>query len=446
MAKTYSAIQTQTINSAVSSVTFINIPQNYTDLKILVSARSTNNSHRMYLQIAVNGSSTLTGLRLMGYDNTNTLSGSGQTNQIGFAPGTATGTGVFSNTDISIPSYSSSTTHAILTESVHDENSSVYNSIGLYANYFGTSAAVTSLTFTLDLGNFDVGTTFTLYGVGSGAKATGGTVTGSGNYMYHTFTSTGSFIPTEQIKNAEVLLVAGGGGGGYNGGGGGGAGGLRTLTNLPFVAGTSYAVTVGSGGAGATNSQGNSGFGFSGTNSSLSLAGVSADGGGGAGCLYSLGLTGGSGGGNGKWQNGNPGSGNVGGYSPVEGFIGGTGPGSGATGGGGGGGAGGAGTNGSSNGGAGGVSSALYAPWLYATQTGVNIGGTYYIAGGGGGGSDNTGGSASGGGGAGGSTNSNGTVGTANTGGGGGGGGTGSSAGNGAAGGSGLVIIRYPIN
>jgi hypothetical protein len=59
---------------------------------------------------------------------------------------------------------------------------------------------------------------------------------------------------------AECLLVGGGGGGGYAGPGGGGAGGYVTkLTNLNI--GTSYTVTVGTGGAcsGSTSAAGATG-------------------------------------------------------------------------------------------------------------------------------------------------------------------------------------------
>ena len=62
----------------------------------------------------------------------------------------------------------------------------------------------------------------------------GGTVTTSGSYRIHTFTSDGNFVvPTgTTLSNVEYLVVAGGGGGGPSShghqGGGGGAGGLRT--------------------------------------------------------------------------------------------------------------------------------------------------------------------------------------------------------------------------
>jgi hypothetical protein len=65
------------------------------------------------------------------------------------------------------------------------------------------------------------------------AKASGGTITTDGTYWYHTFTTSGTFVPYENLT-ADCLVIAGGGAGAATdgndtqGGGGGGAGGLRS--------------------------------------------------------------------------------------------------------------------------------------------------------------------------------------------------------------------------
>ena len=58
-------------------------------------------------------------------------------------------------------------------------------------------------------------------------EATGGTVTTSGDYKIHTFTSSGTFQVTEvgDVGVVEVLLIAGGGGTGATSSADGGAGG-----------------------------------------------------------------------------------------------------------------------------------------------------------------------------------------------------------------------------
>ena len=64
-------------------------------------------------------------------------------------------------------------------------------------------------------------------------EATGGTKTISGGYVYHVFTSSGTFTATSipsGTGDIEFIAVAGGGGGSYDVSGGGGAGGLAYNT------------------------------------------------------------------------------------------------------------------------------------------------------------------------------------------------------------------------
>ena len=103
-------------------------------------------------------------------------------------------------------------------------------------------------------------------------NATGGTITTSGGYKIHTFTSTGTFAVTTGGADVEVLMVSGGGSGaGYShpwspqnvAGGGGGGGCVNEYTKagtdetLTFADSTNYAVTIGSG---YTNSNGGGGY------------------------------------------------------------------------------------------------------------------------------------------------------------------------------------------
>jgi hypothetical protein len=87
---------------------------------------------------------------------------------------------------------------------------------------------------------------------GSVQSATGGTIgpTTIGGFKVHTFTSPGTFVPTYG-GSVELLVVAGGGGGSGLAGGGGG-GGVIYNGSYSVTAGTSYVITVGTGGAGAT--------------------------------------------------------------------------------------------------------------------------------------------------------------------------------------------------
>jgi len=275
------------------------------------------------------------------------------------------------------------------------------------------------------------------------ALPTGGTITNSGSYRIHTFTSGGNFVVPSglTLNNVEYLVVGGGGGGGpsNNGhqGGGGGAGGLRTSVvgatsgrgssaeaRVTYTAGT-YAVSVGAGGG--SRSVGG-GYGHSGVQSFLTLTGggyITSTGGGGGGMGQNNGASrGGLNGGCGGGAASSDQSPAVGGSGTAgQGYDGGaptcTGCGRGA----GGGGAGGAGTNGGSGGV--GSSNTPGGAGLSNNITGSSV--TYA-----------TGGDCPG-------TNCDQNPGAANTGNGGDGGYSNGCSTTGQAGGSGIVIVRYTV-
>lgn len=153
-------------------------------------------------------------------------------------------------------------------------------------------------------------------------SATGGTTTtyvSDGiTYRSHKFTSSGTFSVTQLgvSPQIDVLVVAGGGGGGSDRAGGGGAGGFRT-TSQTLTATGDYAVTVGAGGANL------SGGSRGGTSTFAGSPTFSATGGGSGDFLAGsyVGATSGGSGGGGYSSAGA--AGNVGGYSPPEGYAGG---------------------------------------------------------------------------------------------------------------------------
>jgi hypothetical protein len=446
MAKTYSLIQAQTLTSNTASVTFSNIPQNFTDLRLFISCRS-NRATEVDDQFNIypnNSSSNLTSRFVRG-DGSTVTSGTANRTYIPAAGATAN---IFSSITMIIPNYTNNKHKNIHTDSVQENNATTAY-MSLQSTTWENTSAITSLVFSPVSGTaFLSGSTFILYGVGA-HRASGGTITSDNNFTYHTFTSSGTFTALEKINGAEVLMIAGGGSGGKTtdttsyGAGGGGAGGVFYATRQNLFAGTSYSAIVGAGGSDSNGS--NSQFsslvnaigGGKGGNASNTAPTAGSSGGSGGGGTYQT-LAGGS---TTQSSTGGIGYGNAGGAgSPING-VGGGGGGAGAVG------SAGAGGN---QGGNGGIGLTNFAAWASMTNTGIN---GYYAGGGAGAGYGN--GSYSGGiggyggGGKGGGTATGsllGTAGTANTGGGGGAstqtfGNIGSAGG---AGGSGLVIIRYP--
>jgi hypothetical protein len=440
---TYVALDKATVSGSSTTTVTFTVPSGYTDLFIVTSARnSTSGGTDYFMRFNSDTASNYSYTQMIGNGSSAASDRAGSASQfnIGYVAGTSGTAPTICR--INIQNYSNATTYKTILYNWNSQGADakyVLQGVGLWRK---TPEAITSISIYTTSGNIEAGSTFSLYGIAAssvGAKATGGVLYADDTYIYHLFTSSGTFTPTQSLS-CDYLVVAGGGGGGgalgggYLGGGGGGAGGYLTSIggSALSLSATGYTVTVGAGGAGGTGNRGTQG-----SNSVFSSITSTGGGYGGSQDATPIGGNGGSGGGGSEYSGtaaggtGISGQGFAGGSSTAQ-------PG----GGGGAGAVGGNGTNSPVVKGIGGIGSNSAATW--ATVTGTGIGG-YYAGGGGGGGYGGVGGVGGTGGGANGGDNLiNGDSGVVNTGGGGGGSG-GSSGANrtGGTGGSGIVIVRY---
>lgn len=451
-ASTYVKVASTTLTATTSSITFANIPQGYTDLRVVVSGnqytsasygdhvmRYNSDSGSNYSNYGMYSNTTQGSSPVGNFYNTNTTSLT-LGKMVDFNAGSNTWV---SHTAVDILSYSNTTAYKTCLVSNSMIQSGDYSFVGRFVNTWRNTGAITAISIhAITDPPFNVGVTVNIYGIKAALfpKATGGdVVVNDGTYWYHAFRSTGTFVPNSTLS-CDALVIAGGGSGGTaygnQAGGGGGAGGYQLFTSQSIS--TPQTVIVGAGGAGVGTSTLSAGV--NGSNSQFGSLTASVGGGRGGSYSTAPGI-GGSGGGG-----GNQGSNRTGAAATSgQGFAGGTGNVSHNLGAGGGGGAGAVGSDGSTaNGGNGGVGKATEASWLYATGTGVSG----YIAAGGGGtkGADGSvnGTGGSGGGGAG-NSNADGLYGTVNTGSGGGGAYGDVPYYTSGVGGSGLIIVRYPI-
>lgn len=164
-------IYTQTVGAGgASSVTFNNIPQTFTDLKIVVSSRSntndggnswrgqvfyfngdTSNSYA-WINIFATGSGIFNGNQTA----TGNMS-------IGWASSNVATANTFNNTEIYIPNYAGSNYKSVNIDNV-SENNATAAGMSLIAGLFIKTNAISSITFA-DGGGFSQYSTFTLYGV-----------------------------------------------------------------------------------------------------------------------------------------------------------------------------------------------------------------------------------------------------------------------------------------
>jgi hypothetical protein len=451
---TYVALDTKTISTAATSVEFIDIPQNYTDLIVVATLSSASDGEGISFQVGngtIDTNNNYSRTVISGADD-NGAASFRQANQSSISLQYAIGIGSNQPSLYQIHFMNYSNTSTIKTflansSSFRGTSTNKKEAMRLGGQWRSTSA-INRIKFNCTV-NINVGSTFTLYGIASSnivaPKAIGGTITQDSTHTYHTFGATGTFTP-QQSLTCDVLVVAGGGGGSAAGAG---AGGLLGFASQSLTT-TGYTVTVGAGGAGVFNAASQGVNGIDSQFGSLTL--VKGGGGGAAGGGNAVsGSNGGSGGG--AFMGGAANSGAVAsGGSPTsgQGYAGGNSypQQSSKSSSGGGGGAGAAGGTPSVNdyAGAGGIGLSTYSSWGIVTGTGENVSGTIYYAGGGGGGYYVNGGYLLGGAGGGGSGTSNNSIGTTNgkslTGGGGGGAYSPTYA-QGGNGGSGLVIIRY---
>jgi hypothetical protein len=170
MAITYELIEAKTLSSATASIAFTSIPQTYNDLLLKVSARANVSGGYTNVMLGVNGStSNITWLGFYGYSNTQKGSNTNtSTRAMGSANANSTTSNQFSNNELYIPNYTSTTAKSFTSDSIVASNDSTNPLSSLDALLWnpGTQAAITSLTLTNSgPGDFVQYSTFYLYGI-----------------------------------------------------------------------------------------------------------------------------------------------------------------------------------------------------------------------------------------------------------------------------------------
>jgi len=165
---TMTLISTVTVPSGQSAMEFLSIPQTYTDLLLVINARSNRSLTEDGCLISFNSStSSFTGRALRG-------SGSATasfttTRSLGDINGDTTTSNTFSNQSVYIPYYTGSTNKSFSVDSVSEANATQawqYLTAGLWSN----TAAITSISLTPEVGSqFKQYSTASLYGILKGS-------------------------------------------------------------------------------------------------------------------------------------------------------------------------------------------------------------------------------------------------------------------------------------
>ena len=169
MASTYVNIASQTLSTTAASVAFTSIPNTYTDLAVRCSTRADSTSASLNLYLRFNNSSAATySYRLLHSTGTTAYSegtsGSGFINTRNAAQTDIATANTFSNVEMYIPNYNSSTNKPAWTFGTAENNASLAF-ISTTAALRSNTEAITQVNILPASGNFLAGSTFFLYGI-----------------------------------------------------------------------------------------------------------------------------------------------------------------------------------------------------------------------------------------------------------------------------------------
>jgi len=167
MANTYVAIQTVTVGSGGSaSMAFTSIPQTYTDLKVLMSARGTRSALQSNSRISFNSNTSNFTARYLEGSGTAVVS-STFARFIGAIPAATATASTFGNLEFYVPNYTSANYKSYSTDAVTENNGTDAYSYFI-AGLWSDTSAITSITIdSASSDNFAEYSTATLYGIKS---------------------------------------------------------------------------------------------------------------------------------------------------------------------------------------------------------------------------------------------------------------------------------------
>jgi hypothetical protein len=168
MPNTMTLIASSTVGSGgAASIDFSSIPSTYTDLQILLSARTTRSGNNDFIQIRFNGSTTNYSARFL--YGSSTAQSFTDTKIYGYTSSAPSTANTFGSLSYYVPNYLSSNNKSVSIDSVSENNASTADSYALclVAGLWSNTSAITSITLQPLSGtdNFVQYSTAYLYGI-----------------------------------------------------------------------------------------------------------------------------------------------------------------------------------------------------------------------------------------------------------------------------------------
>jgi len=172
MAKTYEPISTQTLGTAVATVTFSSIPQTYTDLICVIEGRGSRADFDDGVSIRFN-SDTASNYSWSALTGSGTAASSTRqantTSILGRIISASATANARSNLIMHINNYSNTTTYKTVLERYNEPPTGGADyGMGAIVGLWRNTAAITTLSFFSEVNDFNSGCTFNLYGIQAG--------------------------------------------------------------------------------------------------------------------------------------------------------------------------------------------------------------------------------------------------------------------------------------
>ena len=161
MPTTYEPIQTYTLGSAATGITFSSVPSTYTDLRVILV--QTTDGANLGIRFNSDSGSNYSWTRLQG-DGSSATSARGTSVSFGQLNGNGTSASPKSGlVEVDIFSYAGSTNKTVLSKFSNDQNGS--GNTASTVNLWRSTAAITNVYVFAAGGDLQTGTTATLYGI-----------------------------------------------------------------------------------------------------------------------------------------------------------------------------------------------------------------------------------------------------------------------------------------
>ena len=169
-------IYTQTVGAGgAAGITFNNIPQTFTDLYLVFSARTnaTPSNTTTRVRIGYNNQGAIGSVRVIegnGSSINNFAEGNATVMVAGYANTATAGVNIFSSGEIYVPNYAGTNFKQVIANGVAEGNAATlsYGGLTMSAALYPSSSPITIVNISVEQGSFVQYSTFTLYGITKG--------------------------------------------------------------------------------------------------------------------------------------------------------------------------------------------------------------------------------------------------------------------------------------